>query len=77
MSIDVECRPVFLSPNIYYFGTTQLEKTVKNINLGALRGVGLFCDLTLSLRFFCCSHNLCAGELPRSASSHFMCYVFT
>ena len=50
------------------------EENSQNVNLGSCGGEG---GLILRSAFatFGCSHNSCAGELPRSASSHFFIYV--
>ena len=48
------------------------EEIGQNVNLGSWGGRGgLILLSAFAFATFCCSHNLCAGELPRSASSHF------
>ena len=41
---------------------------------GSLKGGGLILGSAFAFAIFGCSHNFCAGELPRSASSHFQCH---
>ena len=45
------------------------EENGQNVNLGSWGGILL--RSAFAFATFGCSHNSCAGELPRSASSHF------
>ena len=46
------------------------EENGQNVNLGSWGG-GILLRSAFAFATFGCSHNSCAGELPRSASSHF------
>ena len=47
------------------------EENGQNVNLGSWGG-GILLRSAFAFATFGCSHNSCAGELPRSASSHFL-----
>ena len=50
------------------------EENGQNVNLGSWGGILL--RSAFAFATFGCSHNSCAGELPRSASSHFFLYLY-
>merc|ERR1711954_633035 len=47
------------------------EENGQNVNLGSWGG-GILLRSAFAFATFGCIHNSCAGELPRSASSHFI-----
>ena len=50
------------------------EENGQNVNLGS-GGGGILLRSAFTFATFGCSHNSCAGELPRIASSHFSIYL--
>ena len=52
------------------------EENGQNVNLGSWGGE-LILRSAFAFATFGCSHNSCAGELPRSASSHLIVHPFS
>ena len=66
-SVEME-RPAHTAP-FQPIWNHPAEENGQNVNLGSWGE--LILRSAFAFATFGCSHNLCAGELPRSASSHF------